>query len=71
MNPKGVPLWLSQVLPSGVRDIDAARQSVLAAAQPTFGTCRSWPTGYQGAGHGVFTPVKKPKGGQLRDRSGI
>lgn len=68
MDPRGIPLWLSEVLPGGVHDITAARQFVLAAVQPYL---KDMPIladpGYQGAGHSVYTPVKKPKGGAELD----
>ena len=68
MNPRGIPLWLSEVLPGGVHDITAARQFVLAAVQPYL---KDVPVladpGYQGAGRGVYTPVKQPKNGAELD----
>lgn len=68
MDPKGIPLWVSEVLPGGVHDITAARHFVLAAVQPYL---KDMPIladpGYQGAGHGVYTPVKKPRNGSELD----
>jgi hypothetical protein len=64
--PNGFPLWTSDVEPGGVADIDAARAHVLAAAYPY---ARTMPIladpGYQGAGHGVHTPVKQPADGNV------
>ena len=56
-------MWISDVLPGNVHDLAAAREMVLPALRkytgkmPGLADC-----GYEGAGHGVLTPVKKPKG---------
>ncbi len=61
--PGGLPMWISDVLPGNVHDLAAARENVLPALRnytgkmPGLADC-----GYEGAGHGVLTPVKKPKG---------
>jgi hypothetical protein len=61
--PDGLPMWVSDVLPGNVHDLAAAREMVLpvlrmyTARMPALADC-----GYEGAGHGVLTPVKKPKG---------
>ena len=61
--PDGLPMWVSDVLPGNVHDLAAAREMVLAVLRkytgkmPTLADC-----GYEGAGHGVLVPVKKPKG---------
>jgi hypothetical protein len=64
--PNGFPLWTSDVEPGGVADIDAARAHVLPAAYPH---ARTMPIladpGYQGAGHGVYTPFKQPADGNV------
>jgi hypothetical protein len=61
--PGGLPMWLSDVLPGNVHDLAAARENVLAVLRPF---ARLMPAladgGYDGAGHGVLTPVKKPAG---------
>jgi hypothetical protein len=68
MTPKGIPLWLSDVLPGGVHDLTAARRFVLAAVQPYLCDMPILADpGYQGAGHGILTPVKKPKDGSELD----
>jgi hypothetical protein len=68
MNPCGIPLWLSEVLPGSVHDITAARRLVLAILEPYL---KDMPVladpGYQGAGQGIYTPVKKPKDGSELD----
>ena len=61
--PDGLPMWISDVLPGNVHDLAAARENVLPVLRnytekmPGLADC-----GYEGAGHGIFTPVKKPKG---------
>jgi hypothetical protein len=61
--PSGMPLWVSDVLPGNVHDLAAARQNVLGVlrafleAMPVLAD-----PGYEGAGHGVHVPVKKPAG---------
>jgi hypothetical protein len=61
--PGGLPMWVSDVLPGNVHDLAAARENVLpvlrgyTGGMPCLADC-----GYEGAGHGVLTPAKKPKG---------
>jgi hypothetical protein len=61
--PGGLPMWVSDVLPGNVHDLAAARENVLPVLRdytdtmPCLADC-----GYEGAGHGVLSPVKKPKG---------
>ena len=61
--PDGLPMWISDVLPGNVHDLARARENVLTVLQnytdtmPGLADC-----GYEGAGHGILTPVKKPKG---------
>ena len=61
--PSGIPLWVSDVLPVAVHDLAAARENVLGVLRPF---CDAMPVladpGYEGAGHGVHVPVKKPAG---------
>ncbi|WP_435886897.1 transposase family protein [Streptomyces anulatus] len=63
--PGGLPLWTSDVEPGNVADIVAARRHVLPAAYPY---ARTMPVladpGYEGAGHGVHTPVNLASTGQ-------
>jgi DDE superfamily endonuclease len=68
--PNGVPLWVSDVVPGSVHDLTAARNQVLgalywAAAHLDLPTLADG--GYDGAGIGVYTPVKQPAGGQVLD----
>lgn len=68
MAPDGVPLWISEVLPGSVHDITAARDLVLATLAPYLRHLSVLADGgYDGAGHGVYTPVKKPKDGYELD----
>jgi len=61
--PRGEPMWVSDVLPGNVKDLAAARESVLAVIRPFV---EKMPvladSGYESAGHGVLIPVKKPAG---------
>lgn len=67
--PCGLPLWVSDVEPGSVHDLTAARTHVLgalyAAAADDLPTLAD--LGYEGAGIGVFIPVKHPSGGQALD----
>jgi hypothetical protein len=64
--PRGVPLWVSDVLPGSTHDLTAAREQVLPQARPYL---KDLPlladSGYEGAGAGVHVPVKKPARGEL------
>src|SRR5450755_1333065 len=61
--PDGIPMRVSDVLPGNVHDLAAARENVLAVLRPFL---EAMPVladpGYEGAGHGVHVPVKKPAG---------
>jgi len=61
--PGGLPMWVSDVLPGNVHDLAAAREKVLPALRNYTEKMPALADGgYEGAGHGVITPVKKPKG---------
>jgi hypothetical protein len=61
--PDGRPMWASDVLPGNVNDLSAARENVLAIIRPFVDAMPVLADGgYEGAGHGVLTPVKKPAG---------
>jgi len=61
--PDGRPMWISDVLPGNVNDLSAARETVLAVVSAFTAQLPVLADGgYEGAGHGVLTPVKKPKG---------
>jgi hypothetical protein len=64
--PRGVPLWVSDVLPGGTHDLTAAREHVLPEARPYLTDLQFLAdSGYEGAGAGVHVPVKKPARGEL------
>jgi len=66
--PDGLPMWISDVLPGNVHDLAAAREEVLAVLRPFLDQMPALADGgYEGAGHGVQTPVKKPKGAKELD----
>jgi hypothetical protein len=67
--PDGFPLWLSRVEPGSVHDLTAAREHVLAALYKAAadGLPTLADSGYEGAGIGVFAPVKQPANGQVLD----
>ncbi|MEO3876804.1 transposase family protein, partial [Nonomuraea sp. B12E4] len=62
--PDGFPIWISDPLPGSTHDIIAAREQVLATIRPYL---KDLPlladSGYEGAGLGVYVPVKRPAGG--------
>jgi DDE superfamily endonuclease len=58
MDPRGVPRWLSDVLPGSEHDLTAAREPVLPILWPYTKTMPVLADGrYVGAGCGVLTPV--------------
>ena len=67
--PDGLPIWISPVEPGSIHDLTAARDHVLGALYAAAST--GLPTladpGYEGAGHGVHTPVKQPAEGTELD----
>ncbi|MBR7835505.1 transposase [Actinospica durhamensis] len=64
MDPNGLPLWVSDVLPGSVHDLTAARELVLAIL---WLYSKDMPVladgGYIGAGCGVLTPVPQREDG--------
>ena len=69
LRPDGLPIWISPVEPGSIHDLTAARDHVLGALYAAAST--GLPTladpGYEGAGHGVHTPVKQPAEGTELD----
>lgn len=67
--PDGLPIWISDVEPGSTHDLTAARAHVLGALYAA--AAQGLPTladpGYEGAGHGVHTPVKHPADGAELD----
>lgn len=66
MRPDGFPVWVSPVEPGSTHDLTAARTHALGALYAA--AARGLPTladpAYEGAGHGVFTPFKRPADGR-------
>jgi DDE superfamily endonuclease len=69
MRPDGLPLWAGPAEPGSVHDVTAARWHALPALYRA--AALGMPTladgGYEGAGIGILTPVKKPAGNQELD----
>ncbi|MEV4508593.1 transposase family protein [Dactylosporangium sp. NPDC049525] len=66
MRPDGLPIWVSDVEPGSTHDLSVAREHALGAlyAAATRGLPALADPGYEGAGHGVCTPVKQPADGR-------
>jgi hypothetical protein len=66
MRPDGFPIWVSDVEPGSIHDLRVAGEHALGALYAA--AARGLPTladpGYEGAGHGVYTPVKQPTDGR-------
>ena len=61
--PRASRCRVSDVLPGRVHDLAAARENVLAVLRPFLDAMPALADpGYEGAGHGVHVPVKKPAG---------
>jgi DDE superfamily endonuclease len=69
MRPDGLPLWAGPAEPGSVHDITAARRHALPALYraASLGMPCLADSGYEGAGIGILTPVKKPAGNQELD----
>jgi DDE superfamily endonuclease len=69
MRPDGLPIWTSDALPGHRHDLTCARATGVLAALYWSASQLKLPTladsGYEGAGHGVHTPIKQPGGGQV------
>jgi len=66
--PDGRPMWVSDVRPGRVNDLAAAKELVFAALYPFTAQMPCLADGgYEPAGHGVHTPLKKPRGGPELD----
>lgn len=66
MNPDGIPLWVSDVLPGSTHDLTSARELVLPALRPWLALfpCLT-DSAYEGAGAGILFPVKRPADSEL------
>lgn len=62
--PDGFPLWTSDVEPGSVHDITAARAHALPALYraAAHGLATLADPGYEGAGIGVYIPLRNPSG---------
>jgi hypothetical protein len=69
MRPDGLPLWTGPAEPGSVHDLTAARWHALPALYraAALGMPALADSGYEGAGTGILTPVKKPAGNQELD----
>jgi len=68
--PDGRPMWVSDVLPGRVNDLAAAKELVFAVLYPFTDRMPCLADGgYTPAGHGIHTPVKRPRGGPDLDIS--
>jgi hypothetical protein len=69
MRPDGVPIWTSAVVPGHDHDLTAARAQHVIGALYWSASQLHLPaladSGYKGAGHGVLTPIKKPRDGNV------
>jgi len=67
-DPRGLPLWISDVLPGNMHDLAAARELVFPGLHAFLsGLSVLADPGYDGAGQGIITPVKKPAGAKELD----
>jgi hypothetical protein len=61
--PDGRPMWVSGVLPGHVNDLAAAKENVFSVVRPFADAMPVLADGgYEPAGHGIHTPLKKPAG---------
>jgi hypothetical protein len=68
MRPDGLPIWVSDVLPGHLHDITCAEQQQILATACWAASQLNLPTladsGYESAGIGVYTPIKRPTDGR-------
>jgi hypothetical protein len=69
MRPDGLPLWAGPAEPGSVHDVTAARRHALPALYraAALGMPALADSGYEGAGIGILTPIRKPAGNQELD----
>jgi len=69
IRPDGVPIAVSQVAPGHLHDLTVARDTGVVGALNWAAAQLDLPTladsGYEGAGHGIKTPIKQPTDGQV------
>jgi DDE superfamily endonuclease/Helix-turn-helix of DDE superfamily endonuclease len=68
MLPDGLPIWTSEALPGHLHDISCARGLGVTAALNWSAAELDLPaladSGYENAGHGIKTPIKRPADGR-------
>ncbi|MEV0156329.1 transposase family protein [Micromonospora sp. NPDC050686] len=68
MRPDGLPIWTSEAMPGHLHDLTCAQQHGISAAVNWSTAELELPAladaGYNGAGHGIKTPVKQPTDGR-------
>ena len=68
MRPDGLPIWTSPAAPGHQHDLTVAHDHQVLAALYWSAADLNLPTladsGYEGAGHGIHTPVKQPTDGR-------
>ncbi|WP_091301505.1 transposase family protein [Micromonospora halophytica] len=68
MRPDGLPIWTSDAMPGHLHDLTCAQQQGITAALNWSAAELELPAlanaGYDGAGHGIKTPVKQPTDGR-------
>jgi hypothetical protein len=63
-------MWVSDALPGHVNDLGAVKEEILAVVSPFTAEMPVLADGgYEGAGHGILTPVSKRKGMRELDLS--
>lgn len=69
MRPDGLPIWASDVAPGHRHDLTCARDAGALGALYWAASQLDLPaladSGYEGAGHGIHTPIKQPGNGQV------
>ncbi|MFY1674059.1 transposase family protein [Plantactinospora sp. WMMB334] len=67
MRPDGLPVWTSDAMPGHLHDLSCAQHLGVTAALNWAAAELALPAladaGYEGAGHGIKTPVKQPADG--------
>jgi hypothetical protein len=68
MRPDGLPIWTSEAAPGHLHDLTCAERHDITGALYWAASQLQLPTradsGYEGAGHGIHTPVKQPADGR-------
>lgn len=71
IRPDGLPVWTSDAMPGHLHDLSCAELQDITGALCWAASQLDLPTladsGYEGAGQGIWTPVKQPPGGRRLD----